>query len=67
LSNSQKEETLEKLQVEITEHKSRFESFDKTFNSEKGSEKTEVLQNTLNEFKSKLEQLEVCWKFNVFT
>lgn len=56
---TQKEESLEKLKVQCAEYQQKMESFSKTFNNERASIETERLQNTLNELKSKLEELEV--------
>jgi predicted nuclease with TOPRIM domain len=41
------------------DYQSKVDNFGKTFENDKGSEETERLQNTLNELKSKLEELEV--------
>jgi hypothetical protein len=41
------------------DYQSKMDSIGKTFEKDKGSEETERLQNTLNELKSKLEELEV--------
>lgn len=55
----QREESLEKLKVESINYQQKIESFNKTFNNERGSVETERLQNTLNELKTRLEELEV--------
>lgn len=56
---SHKEEGLEKLKVELTDSRTKMESLSKTFNCTKDSAETERLQQTINELKSRLEQLEV--------
>ncbi|KAG2203494.1 hypothetical protein INT47_008221 [Mucor saturninus] len=58
----QKQESLEKLKVESINYQQKIESFNKTFNNERGSAETERLQNTLSELKSRLEELEVLKK-----
>lgn len=59
----QKQESLEKLKVESINYQQKIESFSKTFNNERGAIETERLQNTLNELKTRLEELEVIQKY----
>lgn len=59
LFSSHKEEGLEKLKVELTDSHTKMESLSKTFNCTKDTAETERLQQTINELKSRLEQLEV--------
>lgn len=58
-SYSHKEEKFEKLKVQTSEYQAKTNTLDKTFEKHEGSEETERLQNTLEELKSKLEELEV--------
>lgn len=59
LMSSHKEEGFEKLKVELMDSHTKMESLSKTFNYTKDAAETERLQQTINELKSRLEELEV--------
>ncbi|KAL7317328.1 hypothetical protein PS15m_003702 [Mucor circinelloides] len=54
-----KEEGFEKLKVELMDSHTKMESLSKTFNYTKDDAETERLQQTINELKSRLEELEI--------